>query len=46
MKYCADTWFILKAFENDEMGKKIIEEARLGNAQIIVPISTFAESTK
>lgn len=46
MKYCADTWFILKAFENDEMGKKIIEEARFGKAQIIVPISTFAESTK
>lgn len=46
MKYCADTWFILKAFENDVIGKNIIEEARLGKTQIIIPISTFAESTK
>jgi predicted nucleic acid-binding protein len=46
MRYCADAWFILKAFENDPRGIGIIHEARLGKAEIVVPMSTFAESTK
>ncbi len=46
MKYCADTWFILKVFEKDQQGAQIIEDTKLGKARIIIPISTFAEATK
>lgn len=46
MKYCADTWFILKSFEKDALGLDIIKEAKFGKAQVIIPISVFAESTK
>ncbi len=46
MKYCADTWFILKAFSDDPRAVGLIEDARRGKTRIVIPIIVLAETIK
>lgn len=46
MKYCADTWFIIEAFDKSVEAINIIQEVRTGKGRIVIPIIVLAESTK
>lgn len=46
MKYCADTWFILQAFDKNSAAILLIEETRTEKTRIIIPIIVFVESHK
>jgi predicted nucleic acid-binding protein len=46
MKYCADTWFILKLFKQDLKAQNILREVRVGKDELIIPIIVIAESYK
>ncbi len=46
MKYCADTWFILQAFEKNKSALDILQEMRHGKTKLIISIIVFAEATK
>lgn len=46
MKYCSDTWFILKLFKQDLKAQDIIREVRVGKDELIIPIIVVAESYK
>lgn len=46
MKYCIDTWFILKLFEKDIKAVNLLQEVRYGKSKFVLPISVYAESFK
>ncbi|HLC74266.1 MAG TPA: PIN domain-containing protein [Candidatus Nanoarchaeia archaeon] len=46
MKYCADTWFLLKLFNKDTRAKDIINELRYGKARLTIPCSVIAETVR
>ena len=46
MKYCADTWFVLKLFKKDPKALAILEDTTYGKARIVIPITVYAEATK
>ena len=46
MRYCTDTWFVLNLFDIDPKSLAILEDTKRGKTQLIIPIITFAESTK
>lgn len=46
MRYCSDSWFILSLFNEVEQSMRILQEAKEGKTQIVVPMVVFAESTK
>ncbi|MBI2136677.1 PIN domain-containing protein [Candidatus Woesearchaeota archaeon] len=46
MKYCADTWFILKLFKKDPKALAILNDAKDGKSRIIIPIMVYAEARK
>lgn len=46
MRYCADTWYILKLFERDEKSIKIFDEIRFEKSEMIIPILVVSESLK
>lgn len=46
MKYCADTWFILKFSSNDQKAADLIKNVRFGKDELIIPMSVVAESFK
>ncbi len=46
MKYCADTWFILKLFKKDSKALSIFDDAKYGKARILIPITVYAETRK
>jgi len=46
MLYCADTWFILKLFEEDIKAIELLENTKYGKDKIIIPLVVFTEGTK
>lgn len=46
MKYCSDTWFILKLFEKDSKSMDFFGEIASGKNILIVPVIVFSESFK
>jgi len=46
MKYCADTWFLLKLFNKDVRAKDIINDLRYGKARLTIPCSVIAETVR
>ena len=46
MKYCSDTWFILKLFEKDIKALNLLNEVKYGKSSLIVPIVVFAEAIR
>ena len=46
MRYCADTWFLLKSFDKDPKALQIIADTKQGKTCIIIPIVVFAETIK
>ena len=46
MKYCTDTWFLLKAFDKDAKAVQIIEDTKQGKTQLVIPTVVFAETIK
>lgn len=46
MKYCSDTWFILKLFSKDEKAKQIIKNVKYGKDELFVPMIVVSESYK
>lgn len=46
MKYCADTWFLLKAYSKEQNASNIIENVKYGKDSLIIPIITIAEFYK
>jgi len=46
MKFCADTWYILKLFGRDEKALEIIKNVKFGKDELIIPIIVVSESFK
>lgn len=46
MKFCADTWFILKLFNGDTESTELLKDVKFGKDELIIPITTIAESYK
>ncbi len=46
MLYCADTWFILKLFEQDAKALELLQNTKYGKDRIIIPLVVFTEGTK
>ena len=44
MKYCSDTWFILKFAEDDTKAAELIRSVRFEKDELIIPIIVVAES--
>jgi len=46
MRYCADTWFILQAFDKNSTAISLITETKTEKTEIIIPMIVFIESYK
>ncbi|HLD05269.1 MAG TPA: type II toxin-antitoxin system VapC family toxin [Candidatus Nanoarchaeia archaeon] len=46
MRFCTDTWFLMKIFANDQKARDLVRRADEGKDWILIPLIAFAEMTK
>lgn len=46
MRYCADTWYILRLFGKDEEALKILDNTKYGKDVLVIPVIVVSESVK
>ncbi|MEK6964157.1 MAG: PIN domain-containing protein [Nanoarchaeota archaeon] len=46
MYYCADSWFVIKLFQEDERALNIINDVREGKDWLFIPFTVLAETSK
>lgn len=46
MLYCADTWFLLQVFKQNQNALTIMKDVREGNCSIIIPLTVYGETVK
>jgi len=44
LKYCSDTWFLIKLYEKEEKAIEIIKEIRFGKGRLIIPAVVYTET--